>query len=212
LIRHPPSERLFATALAALAGFIDALGFMASGGFFVSFMSGNSTRLAVDAAQLMPRALVPLGIILCFVGGVIIGALAANFSGRWRQALVLLLVTIFLAFGAALDQLGAFYGAGICMALAMGCQNNVFERNGEVSIGVTYMTGNLVKLGQRLAAALLGNDRWSWVWYLVLWLGLVAGAIAGAYCYGLYELRALWIAAGVACLATIFATVFRPGE
>lgn len=28
-------------------GYVDAVGFMMTGGFFVSFMSGNSTRLAV---------------------------------------------------------------------------------------------------------------------------------------------------------------------
>ncbi len=56
------------------------------------------------------------------------------------------------------------------MAMAMGAENIVFERNGEVSIGVTYMTGSLVKLGQRMVVALLGTDRLGWVPYLYLWL------------------------------------------
>ena len=34
-------SRIFACLLAALAGFVDAIGFIRSGGFFVSFMSGN---------------------------------------------------------------------------------------------------------------------------------------------------------------------------
>lgn len=36
-----------AIRLSALAGYVDAIGFIQPGGFFVSFMSGNSTRLGV---------------------------------------------------------------------------------------------------------------------------------------------------------------------
>ncbi len=38
---------LLAACLSALAGFVDAVGFMYLGGYFISFMSGNSTRLSV---------------------------------------------------------------------------------------------------------------------------------------------------------------------
>lgn len=48
------------------------------------------------------------------------------------------------------------------MALAMGAENNVFERNGEVSIGVTYMTGSLVGSGsaswRRWSAPIASTD------------------------------------------------------
>ena len=37
--------RLPAAYLSALAGYVDALAFLKLGGFFVSFISGNSTRL-----------------------------------------------------------------------------------------------------------------------------------------------------------------------
>jgi uncharacterized membrane protein YoaK (UPF0700 family) len=60
------------------------------------------------------------------------------------------------------------------------------------------MTGTLVKLGQRLAAALLGGDRLAWAPYLFLWLGLVSGACAGAAIYPYLGLNGLWIAAGAA--------------
>ena len=38
------SDQRLATMLAALAGYVDAIGFMATGGFFVSFMSGQRAR------------------------------------------------------------------------------------------------------------------------------------------------------------------------
>ena len=81
----------------------------------------------------------------------------------------------------------------------MGAMNGVFAADGEVSVGVTYMTGSLVKLGQRLAAALIGErDRWDWLPYLALWSGFVAGAVMGAGAYLRLGMGALWVAAGVA--------------
>ncbi|MGN6691323.1 MAG: DUF1275 family protein, partial [Sphingopyxis sp.] len=51
MIRFDRSYRRLAVGVAILAGFVDATGFVESGGFFVSFMTGNSTRLAVGAAE-----------------------------------------------------------------------------------------------------------------------------------------------------------------
>jgi alkylation response protein AidB-like acyl-CoA dehydrogenase len=67
------------------------------------------------------------------------------------------------------------------LAAAMGCENGVFHRDGEVTIGVTSMTGSLVRMAQKLAGALMGDaDRWGWVRHLYLWLGFVAGVVLGA--------------------------------
>ena len=44
-------ERVLAVVLAGTAGFVDAVGFLEVGGYFVSFMSGNSTRMVVDLAE-----------------------------------------------------------------------------------------------------------------------------------------------------------------
>jgi len=50
MIRHPRRDQARAIGLAAIAGYVDAIAFVDLGGFFVSFMSGNSTRLAVGLA------------------------------------------------------------------------------------------------------------------------------------------------------------------
>src|SRR5690349_21813029 len=48
---HPNSRLLLAVALSALAGYVDGIGFLHLGGLFVSFMSGNSTRMGVSLAD-----------------------------------------------------------------------------------------------------------------------------------------------------------------
>ena len=68
------SRRNLAFALAALAGFVDASGYLSADRYFVSFMSGNTTRLGVELAIAPMQALIPLLLIACFVAGVIGGA------------------------------------------------------------------------------------------------------------------------------------------
>jgi uncharacterized membrane protein YoaK (UPF0700 family) len=205
MIRHEPRERVLAVGLASLAGYVDALGFMHLRGFFLSFMSGNSTRLGVDAALGAGSIAIPAAIVGLFVLGVIGGSLAAHVSGRFRPVAVLVAVTVLLAAAASFDLAGFAWLAIAAAVIAMGCENAVFERDGEVSIGLTYMTGALVKLGQRITAALLGGARFAWIWYLALWMGLVGGAAAGASVYARLGLQGLWFAAALAAAFTIIA-------
>ena len=123
---------------------------------------------------------------------------------------MLAVVALLLVAGALLGRDPRPMPAACTIALAMGAANAVFQRDGEVSIGVTYMTGTLVKLGQRLAAALLGGDRWGWLPYLLMWSGLLAGAVAGAALYPLLGMAALWIAAAAAGLLTLAAIALGP--
>ena len=198
MIRYARSHRAFAVCLSALAGYVDAIGFMALGGFFVSFMSGNSTRFSVGLARRSPDAMVAGGLIACFVFGVVLGSAVGRFAGRRRPTVILILVSGLLACGSSLAIAGSNAAALSLVAMAMGAENTIFEREGEVSVGVTYMTGTLVKLGQRAAGALFGEDRLGWLPYLVLWLGLVGGAFVGAVCYRWMGLQALWIGAAAA--------------
>ncbi len=204
MIRHLRRERLLAACLAMLAGYVDAMGFLKLGGFFVSFMSGNSTRLGVGLTGGWAAAVLSAILVALFVVGVVLGTLVARMAlrKRSRRLAVMALVTILLVLAAAMHGWGIGYGAIAGMTLAMGAENALFERDGEVSIGVTYMTGTLVKLGQRLTEALFGGDRWAWLWYFLLWAGLAAGAALGALAYERFGLGGLWIAATAAALLT----------
>lgn len=202
--------RALATCLSGLAGFVDAMAYIHLGGFFVSFMSGNTTRLGVGLAEGSTDALLAGGLLLTFVAGVVLGSMTGQVFLTRRQPAVLVMVAILLAAAATLSTLGQPWLAAIAMALAMGAENAVFEIDGEVRIGLTYMTGTLVKLGQRITAALLGGDRFGWVPYLLLWTGLAAGGLAGALTYARMGVTGLWIAAGVAGLLAILAARMGP--
>ena len=166
MIHYDRRLRVFAACLSALAGYVDALAFLKLGGFFVSFMSGNSTRLGVGIASASSTASIAIALVGCFVMGVIAGSFVAHAAKNHRRTAVLALVTALLTLAAAFSGLGMSRPAIAAMALAMGAENAVFERNGEVSIGLTYMTGTLVKFGQRIAGAILGGDRLAWAPYL----------------------------------------------
>jgi uncharacterized membrane protein YoaK (UPF0700 family) len=197
---HDRRAQVLAALLAGLAGYIDATGFIASGGFFVSFMSGNSTRLGIGLALGSEASAVAAGLIFAFLSGVVAGAIAGRTTRRHKRAKILGLVALLLLCGTLLNATGAIEAAIATMAVAMGVVNNTFERNGEVSIGISYMTGSLVKLGQRIAAAILGFDRFGWVPYLLLWLCFVAGVLAGATVYPHLGLSGLWVPASAAAL------------
>ncbi|MEZ5961074.1 MAG: DUF1275 family protein [Hyphomonadaceae bacterium] len=204
MIRYRRRFWVLAAALSAIAGFVDAIAFLQLGGFFVSFMSGNSTRLGVGLATDAHAAALAGGLIATFVAGVMLGAFAnrdANKSGAVR---VLILVAATLALAGVSAGMGAPALAVAALALAMGAENAVFQRDGEVSIGVTYMTGALVRFGQKLAAALTGGALFDWAPFLLLWAGLVAGAALGALAFGTYGVSGVWFAAGaVVVLALI---------
>ena len=197
------NQRL-ATGLAALAGFVDATGFIATGGFFLSFMSGNSTRLGVGVMTSGGHATLAALLILLFVLGVMTGSLVGRAAARWHRPTVLVLLATALALAAGLSAAGWLPAAFLVTAFAMGAENTVFEADGEVRISLTYMTGNLVKIGQRLAGALLGRSRWAFVPFLVLWLAMVGGAIAGAGLWPWLGLGGLWVAAGAALALAAF--------
>ncbi|PKB14048.1 uncharacterized membrane protein YoaK (UPF0700 family) [Novosphingobium kunmingense] len=199
-------RQALAVAAAMLAGCVDAVGFLSGDRYFVSFMSGNTTRLGIDVATAPPTAVVPLMLIAGFVAGVVGGALIATVAGARRKSAVLATVALLLAGAAGANAAG--FGAltlGL-LVLAMGAINNTFQRGGEVAVGLTYMTGALVRFGQGLAAHLLGRGGEGWSLWLVLWLGLALGAVVGATGWLHAPLLTLWGAAtwaGVLGLAAL---------
>jgi uncharacterized membrane protein YoaK (UPF0700 family) len=200
-----------ACALSALAGYVDAIGFLQLGGLFVSFMSGNSTRMGVYlAAGNWLAAAEALGLIALFVVGAAFGSLIVLGRGVHRQPWVLLAEALLLAAAALCYALGLPNLAVATIVMAMGMENAVFQIEGGGGLGLTYVTGALVKVGQYLAVAVTGGDRLGWVPNLLLWAALAAGGVCGAAAYHWINLAAIWFAAaGAFALSAIVAATIH---
>lgn len=203
-VKHLPESQLrLAVALAALAGMIDVVAFLALGGFFASFMSGNSTRLAIGIGGNLSDAMLAASLILAFVGGVIGASLLGRSAGPQRTVRLLALVAALVLLCAAIAKP---YQATqlLLLAAAMGAMNCIFERDGEVSVGLTYMTGTLVRFGQGFARWLMregGTDQW--VRHAILWAGFLGGGLIGVGLYWRMALATLFVAGLVAALLAL---------
>ena len=197
-----------ALVLAALAGWVDAAGLRESGGAFLSFMSGNTTDLAVSVAhQNWQQSGLIATIIGLFVLGVAAGEIIEPWGGRRGQSLVLCIEALLLGGGAALHDPARHIPNAIALlplVFAMGLQNATMHRAGGINVGLTYVTGTLVQIGRNLAAAAQGrSDIQRLVQYLALWFSLATGAIAGSLVLAVSPMAALSCAAGTAAMLAV---------
>lgn len=209
----------FAGVVTAMAGFVDGVGFIHFGGYFLSFMSGNSTR---SSASLMSGDVtgwsMAMGLVGSFVAGVVAATLLSFRAGAFRRPIVMFLSGLLLAGAAVLGTreemgIGELGMPGACLlAAAMGSVNVSYTRSGEVSVGLTYMTGTLVKFGQHFAGALItvfsggkhASSLVAWAPYAVLWSMITLGSVAGVFCYLHFGLASLWlVAAGMLLWAAL---------
>lgn len=202
------SALALSACLAAVAGFVDAIGFLDTGGLFVSFMSGNSTQGAVGIGAGagpggLPVALVSIGIIAAFVAGVTVGGIMSAIVARPRPWIIA----------------GAGVGVGVTAALAlagpstlwrvallaasMGALNTLFLADGRARVAITYSTGTLVSLGLAVSALFTGGPRNAWRRPLLLWSALAAGAVVGSLAHRAGSPAALTLAALVLAGAAV---------
>ncbi len=191
-----------ATSLIAIAGFVDAVGFLTLRHLFVSFASGNSTQFALAAGEFAASKAAPAGALVgLFVVGIICGRLIANAAKDWRRPVILLAEAALLV-AAAVAPLSGLW-PGVLMTLAMGAQNSVLHKAGQTKTSLTYVTETLVNFGERLADALASEGPASaCLPYLLFWMALVlGGAIGGIAHHGLGLRALLFPAAAVLFLA-----------
>jgi uncharacterized membrane protein YoaK (UPF0700 family) len=193
-----------ALLLAALAGWVDAAGLTVSGAVFLSFMSGNTTGLAVSLAhQDWHQAATIAAVLVLFVAGVAAGETIEPYGGRRGRSLVLAIEAGFLAAGALLHGLGLPIPQVVPLfplVFAMGLQNATMHRAGGISIGLTYVTGTLVQIGRALAR---GGNTTNLPKYAALWLSLALGAGLGALALSISTLAALSAAAAAAAALAV---------
>jgi len=200
---------LLACALSALAGYVDGIGFLHLGGLFVSFMSGNSTRMGVSLAEgRWPEAMSALGLIALFVAGAAGGSLIMQRRDPSVQSLLLMAEGALLVAATPCYLMQVPFGAVAAIVLAMSLENAAFQIKSSGGLGLTYVTGALVKVGQGLAIAVTGGPRLGWLLNLLLWAALVAGSVLGAWAYLQAGLTVVWAGA---CFALLLAFLVAAG-
>lgn len=189
---------LLAASLSVLAGMTDAIGFMATGDF-VSFMSGNTTRLAVAISDgdLGTTSRLMLAIIT-FVIGNALGIIVARLGGR--RALPLLLGIGMLLCAAAAWPMASQIITVMAAILAMGMLNAAVEQVNGLPVGLTYVTGALSRFGRGLGRWMLGERRDGWRVQLVPWGGMFLGAVIGAFLESRLGPNALLVSGAFAAL------------
>jgi uncharacterized membrane protein YoaK (UPF0700 family) len=182
---------------------VDAIGYLRLGHLFVSFMSGNSTQLAVAVGRgNWSDAGTIAELIAVFVLGAAAGQVIAGLAGRRHLSWILAAVAILLAIAAALAT------SPEPMVLAMGALNASMQRAGKIVVSVTYVTGILVKFGQGLGDFLTRRlTGWTWLVQALPWAGLTAGATIGSVAYMRMGAVAIWLPALLAGLLAVYSTV-----
>lgn len=159
-----------AMTLVIIAGFVDAVGFLALAGTFVAFMSGNTSAGGALAGTFdVARAARQLFPLPFFVAGIYVGALVVQASPpqaqhrRYAMVLAVEFGLIALVLGAAtlagvqgavpLEPPARFFGLAAPLAVAMGLQNAMRMDVRGANLATTYVTGTLHVAAQALARA-----------------------------------------------------------
>ena len=190
--------------LAFVAGYVDAVGFIETGGFFVSFMSGNTTQFGAEMLSgQVEAALYAAGLTASFVVGVVFGGLA---SGRLRDQRR----WVVLGAAASMAAVGFMGLAGIdspwrftLIAAGMGALNTLYLADGRARVAITYATGTLVSVGLALTALITRTSTTAWRRPLLLWGALAVGAVVGAAAVRLGTDTSLFLAAGALVVLTV---------
>jgi uncharacterized membrane protein YoaK (UPF0700 family) len=199
--------------LTATAGFVDGVGFVALGGFYTSFMSGNTTQLGTKLASGDFYDLVlPAGLIVLFFIGSFLGTLAGQGSRRWGASFTLVVVVAGVALTLGLHRLG--FGAAqamLSLAAAAGAQNAILQPMGAARLGATFVTGTLFAAGQDLARATNRSaPPLRWLQHLMVWAALCLGALLGAAFYARWTMDALLVPATIYMICLGWFTLRRP--
>lgn len=174
--QHRP--RITAAVLTAVAGAVDAIGYLFLAHVFVANMSGNSVALGLYAARLDWAQCCHRGFpILMFLTGLLVGGTLAETARARSTAHALTSVLIvealllagfsFLAiwnYGGLPDatlappQSGATDLLVALSALAMGVQNVALRAAGALSVYTTHVTGTLTQLADKTVK----YAQWRW--------------------------------------------------
>jgi uncharacterized membrane protein YoaK (UPF0700 family) len=219
--RNASIDRRLGCSLAAIAGAVNAAGFLAVG-YYSANMTGNVSALASGLHEgHLELVLSCCGLILAFVAGAVLSALLVN-AGRRRHlasiyARSILLEACLLGLLGAVDLLFSAQPRDPVLAYGlsflMGLQNATVTRISGARVRTTHMTGMLTDVGLELAdwlesfflpvdPARRTGTRERLGLHAAIVLSFTLGGVSGAFLYGWWSALFLLALAGLlACLA-----------
>lgn len=188
--------------LTAAAGMIDVVGFIELGGFYTSFMSGNTTQLGAGLMAPSLHLLLPAALVLMFFLGSFAGGYLSMIGERAGPTAVLGFVLSVMLLTFVLHLVGVPpYFALLPLALGAGAQNAVMPQRGAARLGTTFVSGTLYAAGLDLARAVRRQaPAFRWVQHVFVWFALLAGALIGAVAYHAMGLVALAVPGAIYAL------------
>lgn len=196
VLSHPNRS---ATVLAAAAGFVDTLGFVALFGLFTAHVTGNFVLIGSELAKPGHSVLLKLLVFPAFITAVAVSRLISIYCERRARSAVrplLLLEALFLlAFMVAgmvatpivSSEAGMAIAAGLAGAIAMGFQNGLGRLALSGLSPTTVMTGNVTQLVIDLVDLAIGigtaDTRARLGKQLAPVIGFALGAFAGSLGY-----------------------------
>ena len=177
------SRLLLSSVLVLLAGFIDSIGYLGLGKVYLSFMSGNSTKLGIALFEADYALWAATGtVVLLFIAGAFVGTFITESWGKWHLTLILIVECVLFLFAIMLSI--RFHTQYIIfpIAMAMGMQNTMHQMVAHADVGKGFVSGTLFGIGQALAKAARGKAPASeWAVLALSWFIFVIGAALGAW-------------------------------
>ncbi|WP_322907440.1 YoaK family protein [Paenibacillus campi] len=181
---EPGLSRLFLSCMLVLfSGYIDSIGYLQMGKVYLSFMSGNSTKLGIALFQGEYATIIHIGlVILLFVTGAFLGTLITDQFVKNKVAVILGVEVLLFISAIILELLHQQQEVLFPIAIAMGMQNTLHQMVSHVDVGKGFVSGVLFGVGQALAKCLRRKAAAAESFILALsWFAFVIGAALGAW-------------------------------
>lgn len=192
-----------AAMLAVLAGFINAVGFLAFGDVFLASPEANATVLGATLPGSVAIAQFAAGMVISFVGGVVLVTLVTHRSGRYRRTTVLFSTAVALTGAYLVFRLNVAIIPAVLLAMAMGAAHCLFEKDDSDLQEALSPSAQIVRFGEALAGGRHGVNHRQLGLHASFWLAFLVGGIAGAGTWIALDALSLVLAASVAGLLTI---------
>ncbi|MEU5840467.1 YoaK family protein [Rhodococcus sp. NPDC047139] len=202
IARVRSSDVLLGAWLLVMAGFVDAIAFVVLQGSFVAFMSGNTTILASSTATGHWSLAGLSALLIClFFAGCLTGAAIVRWLRSAAHRVLMASIALATLAGAIVANTASAWSGVLMLAVVGGLTNSALATNTDVHVGLTYVTGTLVKAAHQLVADIRTAHPWSWLATIGYWFIFAVGATLGGLAFHRLGTAALWIAVGLAAVA-----------